>query len=86
MSCCHFWREKSENIRLDGGAYSEYALVGDAEAYIRCGMGPGTKQWSEGYLAQTVLGAERSGEPCRGSDDRHISRSSLRNSAIRISA
>ena len=38
------------------GAYSEYALVGDAEAYIRCGMGPGTKQWSEGYLAQTVLG------------------------------
>lgn len=40
------------------GAYSEYALVGDAEAYIRCGMGPGTKQWSEGYLAQTVLGPE----------------------------
>ncbi|MBD5094418.1 MAG: zinc-binding dehydrogenase [Subdoligranulum sp.] len=37
------------------GAYSEYAVVGDAGAYIENGMGPGTPQWSEGYLAQTVL-------------------------------
>lgn len=37
------------------GAYSEYAVVGDADAYIKNGMGPGTPQWSEGYLAQTVL-------------------------------
>lgn len=37
------------------GAYSEYAVVGDADAYIENGMGPGTPQWSEGYLAQTVL-------------------------------
>lgn len=37
------------------GAYSEYAIVGDAQAYIASGMGPGTKEWSEGYLAQTVI-------------------------------
>lgn len=40
------------------GAYSEYAVVGDARAYIENGMGPGTKQWNEGYLAQTVIGPE----------------------------
>ena len=40
------------------GAYSEYAVVGDARAYIENGMGPGTPQWSEGYLAQTVLRSE----------------------------
>ncbi len=40
------------------GAYSEYAVVGDAKAYIACGMGPGTQQWSEGYLAQTVIRPE----------------------------
>lgn len=40
------------------GAYSEYAIVGDAQAYIHCGMGPGTPQWREGYLAQTVLRQE----------------------------
>ena len=33
------------------GAYSEYAVVGDARAYIENGKGPGTLQWSEGYLA-----------------------------------
>lgn len=37
------------------GAYSEYAVVGDAESYIANGMGEGTPGWSEGYLAQTVI-------------------------------
>ncbi len=37
------------------GAYSEYAVVGDAESYTANGMGEGTKEWSEGYLAQTVI-------------------------------
>lgn len=37
------------------GAYSEYAVVGDAESYIANGMGEGTSKWSEGYLAQTVI-------------------------------
>lgn len=37
------------------GAFSEYAVVGDAGAYVENGMGPGTATWSEGYLAQTVL-------------------------------
>lgn len=37
------------------GAFSEYAVVGDARAYMENGMGPGTAAWSEGYLAQTVL-------------------------------
>jgi len=40
------------------GAFSEYAVVGDAKAYIENGMGPGTKEWSEGYLAQTVIRPE----------------------------
>jgi threonine dehydrogenase-like Zn-dependent dehydrogenase len=37
------------------GAYSEYAVVGDAGAYIANGKGPGTEEFSEGYLAQTVI-------------------------------
>lgn len=40
------------------GAYSEFALVKDAAALIRDGMGPGTAQWDEGSLAQTVLRPE----------------------------
>ncbi|WP_312503113.1 zinc-dependent alcohol dehydrogenase [Lacrimispora sp.] len=40
------------------GAYAEYAVVGDAQSYIRHGMGPGTPEWSEAYLAQTVLRPE----------------------------
>lgn len=50
-----FLEEKIGEYTPGWGAYSEYAVVGDAQAYIRCGMGPGTPQWSEGYLAQTVL-------------------------------
>lgn len=37
------------------GAYAQYAVVGDAQAYIAQGMGPGTPQFSEAYFAQTVL-------------------------------
>ncbi len=50
-----FLEEKVGEFTPGWGAYSEYAVVGDAQAYIHCGMGPGTPQWSEGYLAQTVL-------------------------------
>ncbi|MBP3940375.1 MAG: zinc-binding dehydrogenase [Christensenellaceae bacterium] len=37
------------------GAYSEYCVVGDKEACIKNGMGPGTPEFSEGYYAQTVV-------------------------------
>lgn len=51
--------EKPVNGYTPGwGAYSEYAVVGDAGAYIANGMGPGTRDWSEGYLAQTVIRPE----------------------------
>lgn len=51
--------EKPVNGYTPGwGAYSEYAVVGDASAYIANGMGPGTRDWSEGYLAQTVIRPE----------------------------
>lgn len=51
--------EKPVNGYTPGwGAYSEYAVVGDAAAYVANGMGPGTPDWSEGYLAQTVIRSE----------------------------
>jgi threonine dehydrogenase-like Zn-dependent dehydrogenase len=50
-----FLEGKSGEIYSGWGAYSEYAVVGDAEAYIANGMGPGTPEFSEGYLAQTVI-------------------------------
>jgi threonine dehydrogenase-like Zn-dependent dehydrogenase len=50
-----FLEGKSGGIYSGWGAYSEYAVVGDAEAYIAHGMGPGTPEFSEGYLAQTVI-------------------------------
>lgn len=37
------------------GAYAQYAVVGDAQAYIAQGMGPGTPHFSEAYFAQTAL-------------------------------
>jgi threonine dehydrogenase-like Zn-dependent dehydrogenase len=37
------------------GACSQYAVVGDAAAYIARGQGPGTPEFSEAYLAQTVI-------------------------------
>ena len=49
--------EKSVDGYTPGwGAYSEYAVVGDAGAYVEQGMGPGTREWNESYLAQTVIG------------------------------
>jgi threonine dehydrogenase-like Zn-dependent dehydrogenase len=50
-----FLEGKSGDIYSGWGAYSEYAVVGDAEAYIANGMGPGTGEFSEGYFAQTVI-------------------------------
>jgi threonine dehydrogenase-like Zn-dependent dehydrogenase len=50
-----FLEGKSGEIHSGWGAYSEYAVVGDPEAYITHGMGPGTPEFSEGYLAQTVI-------------------------------
>lgn len=51
--------EKPVNGYTPGwGAYSEYAVVGDAKAYIANGLGPGTPDWSEGYLAQSVIRPE----------------------------
>lgn len=50
-----FLEEKVGEYYPGWGAYSEYAIVGDVEAYIENGMGEGTKSFSEGYYAQTVL-------------------------------
>ncbi len=50
-----FLEEKVGDLTPGWGAYSEYAVVGDAAAYTRNGMGEGTEAWSEGYLAQTVI-------------------------------
>mgnify|MGYP000963781591 CR=1 FL=1 len=44
-----------EGVSSGWGAFSEYALVGDAEACALHGMGEGTPRFNEGYLAQTVL-------------------------------
>ncbi len=53
-----FLEEKAGEYHSGWGAYSEYAVVGDAKAYIECGMGPGTSNFSEGYLAQTIIRPE----------------------------
>ncbi len=50
-----FVEETSNGVTPGWGAFSEYCVVGDAEAYIAGGMGPGTKDFSEGYFAQTVI-------------------------------
>ena len=50
-----FLEKPMEGYTPGWGAYSEYAVVGDAMAYIENGMGPGTDKWSEGYLAQTLI-------------------------------
>jgi threonine dehydrogenase-like Zn-dependent dehydrogenase len=41
--------------------------VGDADAYIANGMGPGTPEFSEGYLAQKVIKKEDSVDPVEAS-------------------
>lgn len=53
-----FLEKPMEGYTPGWGAYSEYAVVGDAEAYMENGMGPGTRHWSEGYLAQTLIRPE----------------------------
>jgi threonine dehydrogenase-like Zn-dependent dehydrogenase len=50
-----FLEGQSGEVYSGWGAYSEYAVVGDAEAYIANGMGPGTPEFSEACLAQTVI-------------------------------
>ena len=53
-----FLEQETCGLTPGWGAYSEYAVVGDADAYISCGKGPGTREWSESYLAQTVIRPE----------------------------
>ena len=53
-----FVEGKLGDIYSGWGAYSEYAVVGDADAYVANGMGPGTPEFSEGYFAQTVIKPE----------------------------
>lgn len=50
-----FLYEDASGCSAGWGAYSEYGVVGDAAAYIANGMGPGTKEFSESFLAQTVI-------------------------------
>jgi threonine dehydrogenase-like Zn-dependent dehydrogenase len=62
-----FLEGKSGEIYSGWGAYSEYAVVGDAGAYIANGMGPGTPEFSEGYLAQTVIKPTDKADPVEAS-------------------
>jgi threonine dehydrogenase-like Zn-dependent dehydrogenase len=62
-----FLEEKVDDVYSGWGAYSEYAVVGDAEAYIANGMGPGTPEFSEGYFAQTVIKPEDKVDPVEAS-------------------
>jgi threonine dehydrogenase-like Zn-dependent dehydrogenase len=58
-----FLEGKSGEVYSGWGAYSEYAVVGDPEACIANGMGPGTPEFSEGCLAQTVIRPEDKVDP-----------------------
>jgi threonine dehydrogenase-like Zn-dependent dehydrogenase len=62
-----FVEEKLDDVYSGWGAYSEYAVVGDAAAYIANGMGPGTPDFSEGYFAQTVIKTEDKVDPVEAS-------------------
>jgi threonine dehydrogenase-like Zn-dependent dehydrogenase len=62
-----FVEEKLEDVYSGWGAYSEYAVVGDAASYIANGMGPGTPEFSEGYFAQTVIKPEDCVDPVEAS-------------------
>ena len=53
-----FVEEKLDDVYSGWGAFSEYAVVGDAAAYIANGMGPGTHEFSEAYFAQTLIKPE----------------------------
>ena len=62
-----FIEGKLDDVYSGWGAYSEYAVVGDAEAYIANGMGSGTPEFSEGYFAQTVIKPEDKVDPVEAS-------------------
>ena len=62
-----FVEGKLDDVYSGWGAYSEYAVVGDAGAYIANGMGPGTPEFQEGYFAQTVINPEDMVEPVEAS-------------------
>ena len=62
-----FLEGQTDGIYSSWGAYSEYAVVGDLEAYIANGMGPGTSEFSEGYFAQTVIRPEDKVNPVEAS-------------------
>ena len=50
-----FLEEKEGEYYPGWGAFSEYAIVGDAKAMIQDGKGPGTPYFSESYFAQQVV-------------------------------
>lgn len=50
-----FLYEGTDGYACGWGAYAEYGVVGDAQAYIANGMGPGSKGFDEGFFAQTVI-------------------------------
>ena len=62
-----FVEGKLDDVYSGWGAYSEYAVVGDVEAYIAEGKGPGTPEFSEGYYAQTVIKPEDKVDPVEAS-------------------
>jgi NADPH:quinone reductase-like Zn-dependent oxidoreductase len=50
-----FLEGKTGDVYSGWGAYSEYAVVGDLDAYIANGKGPGTPEFSEAYFAQSKI-------------------------------
>jgi len=50
-----FLEKETDGYASGWGAYSEYAVVGDVEAYIKNGMGEGSRGFSEAYFAQNVI-------------------------------
>lgn len=58
-----FMEEKAGDYYSGWGAYAEYAVVGDCEAYIKNGKGPGTAEFSESYFAQTIIKKEDKVDP-----------------------
>lgn len=53
-----FLERETEGCTPGWGAFSEYAVVGDVNACLHNGMGPGTKDFSESYYAQSVIRRE----------------------------
>lgn len=53
-----FLEQEADGCASGWGAFAEYAVVGDYQAYIENGMGPGTPAFSESYYAQSILRPE----------------------------